>query len=110
MALSTNLEQPEATPHGGSTIVHKFNAACYGPIVDYEENEKHYNNFRGGSYMLTAPSENGMMLYHRYGGTAKREGQYWLVESREGNLSLRMDAAVPKEWGNDLSQEKPTAL
>ena len=105
MASSADVEQRETTPHGGSTIVHKFNAAVYGPIVDYEPNAKHYNNFRGGSYMLTTPSEDGLLLYRRYGGAAKREGQYWLVESREGKLSLRMDAALPTEWGNDLSKE-----
>lgn len=106
MASSTNLEQGETTPHGSSTVVHKFNATCYGPLTDYQANDKHYSNFRGGSYILTTPSNDGMMLYRRYGGPrAGRDGQYWLVESREGNLSLRMDAAVPKEWGNDLSKE-----
>ena len=96
-------------PHGKSKVIQKFTAAHYGPLVDYkaspDDKSDYCSSFRGGSYLLTTPSEGGMLLYRRHGGQAPESGQYWTEESRGGNLGYRMDTATLPQWGNDLTKE-----
>ncbi|KAH3725678.1 hypothetical protein DPMN_051527 [Dreissena polymorpha] len=82
--------------HGKTNVVYQFNPADYGPfnVLDGD----HFNNFTGGSYYMTTPKEDNIMLYRLYGGNATAEGQHWTLEPRKGNDGYRHDAAVLKPW------------
>ena len=97
--MASNDDTP---PHGKTRLIQKFTAADFGPLNVYRVSE--CDNFRGGSYRLTTPVDNSLILHRLYGGTAQEAGQYWTIEPREGNVGFQMDYAVVPKWGSTLSQ------
>lgn len=94
----------DSPPHGKTRLVQKFTAAEFGPLNVCEDLERRISDFRGGSYRLTTPSDNGVVLHRLYGGEAKEVGQYWTVEPRAGNLSYQLDYAMVPSWGSTLAE------
>lgn len=94
--------QPDSPPHGKTKVIAKYTAVDYGPLAGLG---RYYDDFRGGSYYLTTPTSDHLVLYRRYGGEAREDGQYWSAEKREGNLSYAMGNAILPHWKNSLENQ-----
>ena len=91
-------------PHGKTKLIQKFTAAHFGPLNTSRELQSHIDNFRGGTYRVTTPVDDALVLYRLYGGgEAQALGQYWTVEPRKGNLGYQLDYAMHPRW-NSLSE------
>ena len=93
-------------PHGKTEVKMKFSAVDFGPFCVMDG--KHDKNFRGGSYWITTPKDDFLVLHRLHGGPAREIGQYWTVEERDGNESFRFDMAVLRNWNN--LEERSTLL
>ncbi|CAI8025188.1 hypothetical protein GBAR_LOCUS14571 [Geodia barretti] len=93
----------DGPPHGKTKLVKKFTPIDFGPLNVYAES--HIGNFRSGTYMMTTPKEDSLVLYRLYGGTAKEVGHYWTVEPRDGNVGFQLDYAMVPSWGSTLAKD-----
>ena len=100
--MATNAVE-DSPPHGKTKVIQKFTAADFGPLNTSSELQSHIDNFRGGTYRLTTPVEDKLVLHRLHGGDAEAVGQYWTVERREGNLGYQLDYAMHSRW-NTLSK------
>lgn len=104
--MATGESDPAKTdlsPHGNTKLVKKFTVVDYSPLTAYDSNA--CANFRGASYFQTTPTSKGVLLYRRYGGAAGEDGQYWSIESREGNLGLALGSAILPNWKNTFEKQ-----
>lgn len=86
------------SPHGKTEVKMKISAVEFGPFCVMDGN--HDKNFRGGSYLITTPKDDFLVLHRLHGGPANEVGQYWTVDQRDGNEAFRFDMAVSRNWNS----------
>ena len=97
-------------PHGKTRVLQAYTAADFGPLSVYKKSDhdrtNYCNDFRGGSYRMTTPIGDALVLHRLYGGTAESAGHYWTAEKREGNVGYQLDFAMRPEWGSTLESRE----